>query len=275
MPDNDFQERDTADGRVRRCSRLVRVSSAAGDEAGAPSRTGVPVEFRRCDHDVHGLDVYCEKHGETTVPEPSVVSVTSQTLLIEREEIFAYIGGVFANKIGELFYDARARRGRPRKRITNRELILDAVIETQEFIYVHSWEEWLEIKKTLPPSPSWKKHRAELVGRAVALGKVNVAETAKLYDVDRSRPYAWARKASVREWLEKTQQNSPMGREVDSMPLTKADMSELREELQERYEALHADVRATLAIVLEQHPNSTAVAAAVDEFLGDTLRNAD
>jgi hypothetical protein len=67
--------------------------------------------------------------------------------------------------------------------------------------------------------------------------------------------------------------NSTIGREADSMPLTKADMNELREELEERYEALHADVRATLAVVLERFPNSNAVAAAVDEFLDDTLRD--
>jgi len=67
--------------------------------------------------------------------------------------------------------------------------------------------------------------------------------------------------------------NSPKGEEADSMPLTKADMNELREEMTERYEALHADVRATLSIVLERLPDSNAVAAAVDDFLDGTLRD--
>jgi hypothetical protein len=284
MSNQDSEERDTTAHRGRKCARLVAISSGAGEQTGASTVGGAPVGFSS--KVIHGLTgdywqcqrrpplgaIYCSEHDPTVILDTTGGSAVPQTLRIEREEIFELIAGVFKNKIGEVFYDAGARLGRARERVTARELILDAVIETQEFVYVDSLEEALEIQKTLQPV-SWKEHRREHVGRAVALGVVNVAEVANVYGVSRGRPYEWARRPSVVAWLEKTGQKSRIGREVDSMPLTKADMNELREELQERYEALHADVRATLAIVLEQHPNNAAVAAAVDEFLDGTLRN--
>jgi hypothetical protein len=47
MTNEDSQERATAANRVRRCARLVRVSTAASAETGASTVGGAPAELRR------------------------------------------------------------------------------------------------------------------------------------------------------------------------------------------------------------------------------------
>jgi hypothetical protein len=271
MAEENSRERDTAARRVRQCSRLKPVSPAPlGEQTGAPPSAGAPVGFSsrgappgfwRC-RGVAPLGVfYCTKHGEA-VPESPTVSVTPETLNIEREEIFELIAGVFANKTGEVFYDARARRGRPRAGILNEGLLMDAInmglVNDPE--RRARLDELCRVSRNLT-RPEVRELRELLVGAAPA-EKLNTKTVAEHYGIKERAARNLVRAA-----------NSPLKREVDSMPLTKADMNELREELEERYEALHADVRATLAVVLERFPDSNTVAAAVDEFLDDTLRD--
>jgi hypothetical protein len=103
-----------------------------------------------------------------------------------------------------------------------------------------------------PKRRSWQQYRGGLAA------SVEGANTKVLAAVLGEKP-DW-----VRDWRRKNHANSPH-REVDSMQPTKADLNELREE------ALHADVRASLVILLDRFPGNAAVEAAVDEFLDDTL----
>jgi hypothetical protein len=263
MTDEDFQER--ADP-VRRCARLVCVSTAASAETGA-SPADAPVEFRPCGNEIRGRSVFCDKcepDGQAAPVPPWSGPLTPQTLYIEREMTFEFIAGVFANKIGEVFYDARARRGRQRKGILNEALLMDAINtglmgDPKRRARI---DELCRVFRNLT-RPEVRELRELLVGAAPA-EKLNTKTVAEHYGIKERAARNLVRAA-----------NSPKGEEADSMPLTKSDLNELREELEERYEALHADVRATLSIVLEQHPNSTAVAAAVDEFLDGTFPDAD
>lgn len=174
--------------------------------------------------------------------------------------------------------------GRPKERLTDRGAILDAVIGTQEEVHlghVDSWEEWLEIKKMLPPPISLeeahrelKEHRREHVGRAVALGLVNVEETHRVYGgVKRWRTlYEWAQRPSVLAWVEKTGKNSSIGEQVD-MPKPLEEIDARLEVAQSEIEAARADLRRLVAEGLE--PDDPRVRAAVDRFLGDALSDAD
>jgi hypothetical protein len=95
------------------------------------------------------------------------------------------------------------QQGRPKSGALTRDAINDAVLSMQAEVYVDSVEEVREIQRAAA-KVSWKKHRAELAGRAIALGLVNVAKVAELYEVDRSTADRWKRKSSVQAWLEKT-----------------------------------------------------------------------
>lgn len=269
---DDFQERVTSANRARRCARLVSVSSAAGEQTGASASAGAPVEFSsegappgfwRCRRLAPLGASHCSKHSEV-VPEPSIVSVTPQTLLVVREEIFEKIGGVFANKIGEVFYDARARRGRSRKGILDEDVLMDAInsgLTANPEIRARITELVRDSRDVLTRS-QLRALRGLLVSAVFPGRTLNTEVVAAHYGISPRAARNLVRSA-----------NSTLSREADSMPLTKADMNELREELEERYEALHADVRATLAVVLERFPDSNTVAAAVDEFLDGTLRD--
>ena len=177
-------------------------------------------------------------------------------------------------------------------------------LSPEEFRVMQADGRWAAIQASAPQpgTRAWQHFRARLAGRAQ---NVNTAAQAKLWAVSEQTILDWRKTwgnsstsrdpvrflcAHCPDWVgrdlpeqaahvrdvhgvtpKKTWGNSLMGREVDSMPLTKADMNELREELEERYQALHADVRASLGILLERFPGNAAVEAAVDEFLDDTL----
>jgi hypothetical protein len=270
MLEQDSQERATAARRGRQCARLEDVSSDSGEQTEASASAGASVDdwkpgkCVRCGHAIRGHSVFCGACApDHAIPE-SPTRVTPETFRIEREEIFELLAGVFPNKIGEVFYDARARRGRPRDGILNEARLMDAInaglmSDPKRRARV---ADLCRVSRNLT-RPEVRELRELLVG-AVSAEQLNTATVAEHYGIKERAARNLVRAA-----------NSPLGREADSMPLTKADMNELREELTERYEALHADVRATLAIVLEQHPDNAAVAAAVDEFLAGTLRDAD
>ena len=121
---------------------------------------------------------------------------------------------------------------------------------------------WAAIQASAPQpgTRAWQHYRARLAGRAQ---NVNTAAQAKLWGVSEQ---------TILDWR-KTWGNSPMGREADLTPATKADVDTLLE----RLDQIHGDVRMTLGVVLEafeDNPQSAAVVAAkidmlVDDVLGD------
>lgn len=269
----DHEERDITANRGRRCARLEPVSpSPPSEQAGASASAGVPVEFsskgappafRRCRRLAPLGASHCNEHSDPLVVTgggSQAAQKTARALPIRDMQNDLRDGRHPAVKVIQgrgVMIPLEVKRGRPVKGIRDRERILVALVGYSATVRCTIGRDGV-----IRPKPrSWQRYRG---GLAASVDGVNTTALAEVLG---------EKKDWVRDWRRKNRANSPMGTEVDSMPLTKADMTELREELEERYEALHADVRATLAVVLERFPDSNTVTAAVDEFLDGTLRD--
>jgi hypothetical protein len=232
MAEEDFKERADPADRGRVRARLEDVSSDSGEQTGAPSSAGAPVRSNDGD-------------------------------------------------------SSKRRRG-----IRVPELIWEAILATQDpehatFLVKENpdgTEELVPVKRPL----SLKKQRMKLAGRAIAqdpgarLGsrqtqrdgrfwpKVNPEALADLLGISRATAYRWAKEPSVLEWAEKMRQPGPKGRE--------AILREQLESIDARLEAAQvelgearADLRRTMADVLERFPDDERVRAAVDQFVDDAL----
>src|SRR5438552_2725619 len=104
--EDDFKERADPADRGRVCARLVAVSSGSGEQTGAPSSAGAPVEFKRCPNKTSGHAVLCDScerdAGEVLIP-------TGWPDLVNEHSGYKRAPDGWAHK----FVPSEAPRGRP------------------------------------------------------------------------------------------------------------------------------------------------------------------
>jgi hypothetical protein len=234
MAEDDFKERAEPANRERTCARLVRVSSAAGDEAEAPSSAGA--------------------------------SVASDDLGSPKRR-----RGI---RIPELIWEAILATQDPehaRFRVKENPDGTEELVPVKRPLSLKKQLRKLA-GRAIAQDPGARLGSRQTQRDGRFWPKVNPEALADLLGISRATAYRWARDPVVLEWAEKMRQPAPIGRERHLMePATKRDVLEARLQLEQRLEEIQADMRETLHVVLERFPDSAALAAAVDRFVDDAL----
>jgi hypothetical protein len=308
MAEDNSKERDTAARRVRQCSRLEDVSSDSGEQTGAPSSAGAPVEpfepgkCLRCRSETRDpLLIFCndcergvlvteELAGDTRIP-------TGWEDLAKDSEHYREVKGGRTIYYPERLPGERhsvGAPGQPRNGIVDREQIIKMLVG-----YTAKIRCTLRKGQIEPKRRALQHFRAGMVG--VQGVRANAEALASIFEppVTDTTIRRWWREARplprwrdgdpdrIEERAGKTYQvyllppkqkmfgNSPKGEEEVFVREQLEAIDARLEAAQIELETARADLRRTVAVVLEHFPDDEKIQTAVDRFLDDALGVAD